>query len=247
MKKRPNFTLIELLVVISIIAVLAGMLLPALNAAREKARAISCVNKLKQLAFGVNNYLNDHKEYFFCGKMGVFQWETRLYPYVNNDCGDAVRGFKTVPPNSIWQCPSTRKPEPNLGRISYAYNTMLFGGDDFGLNSDGSGGWQTKVKPPIKLSQIKLPSRQLVLCDSWTGYSTEAARSGGYHTLESVMYFGLRHSKRVNMAFVAGNVSPEGIYQSVWSHAKYLPINCDLENKYLFFNNGITNLNFSPY
>jgi len=63
-KSRTNFTIIELLVVISIIIILAGILLPALNKARTKSSAIACLSNLKQLGLASIQYGNDSDSYF---------------------------------------------------------------------------------------------------------------------------------------------------------------------------------------
>ena len=63
---RGYFTLVELLIVIAIIAIIAGMLLPALNRARERANSIACVSNLRQIQQALNGYADDCKDAFPC-------------------------------------------------------------------------------------------------------------------------------------------------------------------------------------
>ena len=247
---RQKFTLIELLVVIAIIAILAGMLLPSLKSAREKARAVACISKLKQLGVGVNSYVMDNREFFFSSKTtlsGVDRakwWVENLYPYVGNECGTAETGYNSsaFTLNTIWHCPSTRNPEKGLMRISYGYNSLLFGGEDYKPAS----GMQT-ISLPIKSSMIRHPSRQMILSDTWCGYQTLEWRSTGFPAIDNIQYIALRHSKRANLVYFAGNVRPEDIYHTLWTQPKYYPVNCDLMNTDRFTRNGIPPIDYSPY
>lgn len=194
---KKRFTLIELLVVIAIIAILASLLLPALNKARSMAKKIGCTNNFKQIGVAVCSYTVDYNTYLpQAGQDFYTNWKYEISPYLKIDASwyDHPEFSK-----KNFLCPSWTEPEPiatDFLKGGYGWNFYYCG-----YNENDSDPWYHRKK----LLSANSPENTILSADA-TDWKNAGVENYAYLYTTSILPWGTtpnppvgnRHSDGIN-------------------------------------------------
>ena len=214
-KAVNSFTLIELLVVIAIIAILAAILLPALQSARERGRAISCTNNLKNMGSGFFQYTANHDDFIMFYYDGTDSnkagWLDKMLPELGIHA-ERNDDYRPKGKESLVWCPSEPMTDPSY-YMSYAINAYAGPGHQNPSSGDNSHAKRALRGRIIRTTQATTPSTASLFMDAAPNNSYIAAghfRDGlFYHspkTPNAAANLSNRHSKSFNVCYFDGHV-----------------------------------------